>query len=87
MSYATTNPPQALVPRMGTGVCLWAYSSTDVHTDVDAADYFSNGYALGMKVGDVVLVSKTSATIGTTIHYVTTVTTGGAATVAPAILV
>mgnify|MGYP006195293551 CR=1 FL=1 len=54
--------------------------------DVDAADYFSNGAALGMRVNDVVIVVKTSATIGATLHVVTAVTAGGAATVAAAIL-
>lgn len=87
MSYATTNPPKLLLPRLGTdGVALWAYVSTDVHTDVDAADYFSDGYDLGMKVSDVVFVIKTSATIGATLHSVQTVTTNGAATISPAIL-
>ena len=86
MSYATTNPP-ALVASAGSGgPQLWMYNSTDVHTDVDATDYFSNGSALGMRVGDAVIVGKTSATIGNTLHYVTTVTAGGAATVAAAIL-
>lgn len=87
MAYATTNPPQCLVPRMGGGKALWVYTHTDIHTDVDASDYFSNGSALGMKVGDVMFVSKSDATIGATVHYVTTVTAGGAATIAPAILV
>jgi hypothetical protein len=68
------------------GKALWSYTSTDVHTDVDATGYFTNGYDLGMLVGDVVWVSKSSATIGVTIHYVTTVTAGGAATIAAAIL-
>lgn len=87
MAYATTNPPKLLVAGMGSGQpALWVYTSTDVHTDVDAADYFSNGAALGLRVGDVMLVSKSSATIGTTVHYVTTVTAGGAATIAAAIL-
>lgn len=86
MAYATTNPPQVLAPGMGNGVTLWAYASTDVHTDVDATDYFSNGDALGMKVNDIVLVVKTSATIGATAHVVTAVTAGGAATVSAAIL-
>ena len=86
MAYATTNPPRLLVPRMGGGTALWAYTHTDIHTDVDAADYFSDGHALGMRVGDIVLVSKSDATIGTTIHYVSVSTSGGAATVAAAIL-
>lgn len=86
MAYSTSNPPQCLVPGMGTQPSLWVYTSTDVHTDVDAANYFSDGDALGLKVGDIMIVSKSSATIGTTIHYVTAVTAGGAASIAPAIL-
>ena len=86
MAYSASNPPVKVTEAIGTGPALWIYNSTDVHTDVDAADYFTNGDALGMKVGDHMLVGKTSATIGSTLHYVTTVTAGGAATVAPAIL-
>ena len=87
MAYATTNPPNIIGnPGMGDGPSLWIYNSTDVHTDVDATDYFSNGDALGMKVNDCVIVQKTSATIGATLHTVTAVTAGGAATVSAAIL-
>lgn len=87
MAYATTNPPKLLVPSMGSGQpSLWVYTSTDVHTDVDATGYFTNGSDLGLKVGDIMFVSKSSATIGTTLHYVQTVTAGGAATIAAAIL-
>lgn len=87
MAYATTNPPMKVASGIGSGgPSLWIYTSEDVHTDVDAADYFSNGDALGMKVNDVVFVIKTTATKGVTAHSVVTVTAGGAATVAPAIL-
>lgn len=86
MAYATTNPPVCAVPRIGSGPALWLYVSEDVHTDVDETDYFSNGHALGMKVNDTVIVTKSTATIGCTIHTVTTVTSGGAATIAAAIL-
>ena len=86
MSYATTNPPVCVFPRMGTGPALWTYTHTDIHTDVDASGYFTNGAELGMRVGDVMFVSKSDATIGTTVHYVQTVTAGGAATIAAAIL-
>lgn len=85
MTYATTNPPQLVGPSMGDGVALWLYASADVHTDVDADDYFTNGLDLGMKVNDVVIVVKTTATIGATIHVVTASDSGGA-TVSPAIL-
>lgn len=86
MAYSASNPPALLTQSIGTAPALWVYASTDVHTDVDASDYFSNGSALGMRVNDVVIVIKTSATIGATIHVVTGVTAGGAATIAPAIL-
>jgi hypothetical protein len=86
MAYSTSTPPNCIAQSVGAAPALWVYASTDIHTDVDAADYFSNGSALGMRVNDVVIVVKTSATIGATLHVVTAVTAGGAATVSPAIL-
>lgn len=86
MAYVTTNPPQLIKKGPAGGLGVWAYASTDIHTDVDAADYFSNGHALGMRVNDIVLVVKTTATVGVTCHIVSAVTTNGAATIAPAIL-
>ena len=86
MAYSTTNPPNIVQPGMGEGAAAWIYVSADVHTDVDATDYFSNGDALGMKVNDIVMVVKNTATVGATIHSVLSVTAGGAASIAPAIL-
>ena len=43
MSYSTSTPPAMIGQRVGGGGALWMYQSTDVHTDVDATDYFSNG--------------------------------------------
>ena len=74
------------INRIGDAPAFWSYTGTDVHTDVDATDFFSDGAAKGMKVNDTVFVTKTTATIGVTIHTVTVVTAGGAATIAPAIL-
>lgn len=85
MSYATTNPPVVIVPSMGGHSTVWLYKSEDVHTDVDAAGYFTNGGDLGMKADDLVIVIKTTATIGATLHVVTGVSSG-AATVSAAIL-
>ena len=86
MAYVSANL-NLCAPRMGQdGTALWAYEGTDVHTDVDAADFFSDGSDKGMRVGDIVFVSKTTSTIGTTIHYVAAVTAGGAATIEAAIL-
>lgn len=86
MSYATTLPPLCIGGGIGAGSQLWIYVSADVHTDVDATDYFTDGHALGMKVNDVVIVVKSTATIGATVHVVTVSTAGGAATVSAAIL-
>lgn len=86
MAYATSNPPVKVTAGIGSFQELWMYASTDIHTTVAGADYFSNGHALGMRVNDVVIVTKTSATIGATLHVVTAVTTDGAATVSSAIL-
>ncbi len=86
MSYATTNPPVKLAGNGPTGPQLWAYVSTDIHTDVDAAGYFTNGHALGMRVNDILLAIKTDATKGVPVHIVSGVTAGGAATIEPAIL-
>lgn len=87
MAYAITNPPKALVTGMGEGQpSLWVYTSTDAHAAVAGSGYFTNGSDLGLRIGDLILVSKSNATIGTTIHYVTAVAAGGAATVASATL-
>jgi len=86
MAYAASNPPNCVAQAVGAAPALWMYVSTDVHTDVDASGYFTNGAALGMRVNDVVIVVKSSATIGATLHVVSAVTAGGAATVEAAIL-
>lgn len=68
------------------GPNTWYYKGVDVHTDVDAAGFFTDGDARGMKVDDIVYVVKTTATKGATLHTVDSVTAGGAATLNPAIL-
>lgn len=81
MAYDTANPPMLVSgPLTGAGK-VWSYRSTDVATDVDASGYFTNGDALGMEVGDIMYVTDTDTSTTTTIHRVTTVTAGGAATV------
>lgn len=84
MTYATTNPPQAMT-RGTTGPEGWIYSSADAHTDVDAANYFSNGDDLGLKTNDFMIVIDTNVPT-CTIHHVATVTAGGAATITVATL-
>lgn len=86
MAYSTANPPQKIAGGMGGGLSLWAYRSEDVHTDVDADNYFSNGDALGMKLGDFVMVGDSTTPFGATLHQVRAVTAGGAASISLAIL-
>lgn len=84
MAYAVTNQPYLIAMPIACAANrpkLWCYSSTDVATDVDASGYFTDGDALGMKVGDVVIVLDSDTSTTMTIHRVTVVTAGGAATV------
>ena len=83
MAYSTSNPP-TLQSQAIAGGSLWRYVSADVHTDVDASGYFTNGYALGMKTGDVMHVIESDNSFAQTTHSVTVVTTGGAATISAA---
>lgn len=85
MAYSPSNPPTCCAIGQVGGNNLWLYVSEDVHTDVDAANYFTDGLNLGMKVNDIVFVVKSNATIGATLHSVTAVTASGA-TISPAIL-
>lgn len=79
MAYAVTNPPAVLGQTL-TGKTLWLYSSADDDATVNGASYFTNGVTLGMKVGDIVLVSDTTTPKGS-FHFVTSVS-GAAATTA-----
>lgn len=81
MAYSTSAPPNKLVPGSldGTGgPTVWTYVSADAIGTVKGASYFSNGDALGMKVGDFILVYDT-ATPAFSSGWVKTVTAGGAA--------
>ena len=81
MAYAVTLPPALIVAPIAGAGRLWLYRSLDVATDVDAVGYFTNGDELGMKVGDIVIVTDTDAPNVTTLHRVITATAGGAVTV------
>jgi hypothetical protein len=72
MAYSNTGL-RLLVPGVGDGPALWIYSSTDAHTDVDAAGYFSDGADFGLKANDVMIVVDTDSAT-TTIHGVASAT-------------
>lgn len=69
MSYATTNPPALLIGGVSGAPNIWVYSSADPHATVDASGYFTNGYKLGMRDGDQILVIDTNLKISSW-HYV-----------------
>lgn len=74
-----------LMAGVGGAPSLWLGYGTDVHTDADAADFISDGVSKGMRVNDVVIYVKTSATIGATLHTVIA-GTSPAVSLTPAIL-
>lgn len=77
---SATNTPYGAVG--GGGANLWYYSSTNLTTDLTGANFFTDGFYLGMKAGDAVMgVQFTSAgSSGVTfLGTVTSVTTAGCA--------
>lgn len=76
MAYSINNPPQCIAQAIA-GPSHWLYKSDDAYTAVQAANYFTNGKPLGMKVGDLVSVLDTDSDTAT-IHQVTEVTDSGA---------
>jgi hypothetical protein len=80
MAYTTATLACA-VPATGGGPAIWVYTNTDVHTDVDASGYFSDGATRGCKTNDICIVIDTdSATC--TVHSFSSATTINAATLA-----
>jgi len=80
----TTGLSTATATQHQQGGQLWFYSSTNLTTDITAAGFFTDGKALGMKPGDVVLgnqYSSAGSSVQTFICTVTAITTAGAATI------
>lgn len=80
MAYSTSNPPQLMVPSIGAKPGIWTYRSTNTTTESLATGFFSDGAALGMKVGDFVLTVSTTGFIPA-LQAVSSVTASSAATV------
>ncbi len=62
------------------GASIWYYTDDDVDSDVDLAGYFTDGKALGMKVGDVLFHFDTAGVM--TPFFVSTIESDDGATVA-----
>ena len=80
MAYVVSNPPAKIADQIGGAGTVWLYKSADDDTTVNGASYFTNGVALGMKVGDIVLVIDTTTPKGS-FHFVASVS-GNAVTTA-----
>lgn len=64
------------------GGMVWFYSSTNLTTDIVAANFFTEGYYMGMQAGDIVIgnqYSSLGSSIQTFIGSIVSVTTSGAA--------
>jgi hypothetical protein len=71
MAYATSNPPALLFGNVNNNLPkFWMYASTDAAAAVDASGYFTNGYDLGMRDGDLLFNYETDTKIWST-HTVT----------------
>lgn len=71
MSYSTSSPPRLVINgAMGGGPNIWLYTSTDSGTVVDGSGYFTDGYNLGMRDGDLLFAYYSTSKIWTT-HTVT----------------
>jgi hypothetical protein len=86
MAYVS-NQLNCISQGVGGAPKVWLMFGTDVHTDVDAANWISDGSEKGLKENDVVLYVRTGDTSpGATLHSVDSVTAGGAASLTAAIL-
>jgi hypothetical protein len=95
MSYsgttaATPNPPQSVSVPLTRGTTtlthnkpgLWVYQSTNLTTDINAAGFFADGVALGMRPGDIVIGTQYTSAGSSVVSFIATVsavTTAGAA--------
>lgn len=75
MAYATTNPPGLWLHTVSGGPRVWYYSSADAKATVDASGYFTNGYAMGMRDGDLCFVYDTANKIWSTHTVINTSST------------
>jgi hypothetical protein len=79
MAYETSNPPRLMVQSLGGGPAWWSYNDADAATAVRVSGYITDGDALGMNVGDIVIQSDSAGATVAHIYTVVSVAAGGAA--------
>lgn len=75
MAYVTSNPPALVFSFNNNLPKWWQYSSADAMATVDGSGYFTNGYDLGMRDGDLIFVYNTASKIWSTHTVVVSDTT------------
>jgi hypothetical protein len=80
MAYSTSNPPQLQAQSIASGR-TYRYASTHGATEIVASGFFSNGYDLGMRVGDVLISVETDNSYELSIAHVTSAASSGPCTV------
>lgn len=89
MAYSTLNPPACIAQQLTRGTTtgvdnkpqVWIYSSTNLTTDLTAANFFTDGYYLGMRPGDIVMGSQYTSAGSSRIAFqgiISAATTSGA---------
>jgi hypothetical protein len=74
MAYSTSNPPYVIAQGLNGANKLWGYKSENPQQDVNDAGFFTNGYDLGMRVGDMLYATDTGTGI-TSLHAVNAAST------------
>ena len=86
---ATPNPPACTSEQLtrgtstytGNKIQVWLYSSTNLTTDLTAANFFTDGWYLGMRPGDIVQGTQYTSAGSSAITFqgsIGAVTTSGA---------
>ncbi len=67
MAYETSNPPFLASQAIAGKGRVWVYEDEDSAATVRVSGYFTNGYALGMRAGDRLILQNAA---GAASHFI-----------------
>lgn len=86
---ATPNPPVLIASGIGIGrgssaltgnnKQVWLYTSTNLTTDITAANFFTDGWYLGMRPGDIVMGSQYTSAGSSVVSFIGSISSGSTA--------
>lgn len=86
---ATPNPPILIASGLGIGrgssaltggnKQVWLYNSTNLTTDLVAANFFTDGWYLGMRPGDIVLGTQYTSAGSSVLTFMGSISSGSTA--------